>query len=159
MAGGLSKVCIGHNDLERWVIKVGYTENVKIDHAAREYDNYCLAVEEGLACYFPTTIYLGTFGGRPFYVQEKAICNENQITSNWYDCLCDEFECAGRRYDPDEIWDTIWDMSDEERADLTFHDDELTVFLAENRIGDLHEGNFGTIGGLLVIIDFSGWFG
>ena len=150
-SAGLSKVCIWHNDLLNWVIKVGFVEEVSMDYAAREYENYCMAEEEGLSQYFPTTVYLGTFGGRPFYLQEYAECEEARISSEWYDRLSEEYD------DCEDIWNAIECMDDDERADLTFGDSDLTNFLCQHGIGDLHEGNFGYINGRLVIIDFSGW--
>ena len=50
-------------------------------------------------------------------------------------------------------------MDDYEKVMLTFGDGELANFLQENKIGDLHEGNFGYICGHMVIVDFSGFIG
>lgn len=158
-AGGASKACIWHEDLEYWVIKVGYTEKVNCDYAKLEYQNYCLAQEAGLAYYFPTTVFLGEFGGRPYYLQEVADCCEDRVTSEWYERLCDEYEECGEEYNDDDIWNVVYDLADEEKVSLCFHDEELLDFLSENRIGDLHEGNFGYIGDRMVIVDFSGWRG
>ena len=158
-AGGASKVCIWHGDLCGWVIKVGYTEKVAIDYAAREYEVYCAAKEEGLEYYFPKTEFLGTFNGRAFYVQEYADCDENQVTSEWYERVSDRFEELGEDYDSDTVWCEIDCLDDWEKAQLCFHDERLCNFLMDNRVGDLHEGNFGYIGSRMVIVDFSGWRG
>ena len=158
-SGGASKVCIGHGDLRGWVIKVGYTERVVYDYATVEYNIYCLAEEAGLARYFPKTIYLGEFGGRAFYVQEYADCDEDTVSSDWYERLRDAYDESGEDYDVDMLWDTIDDMDSDEKAYLCFHNQELCDFLMENEVGDLHEGNFGYINGCLVIVDFSGWRG
>lgn len=158
-SGGASKVCIWHDDLDGWVIKVGYAEKVKCDYATVEYNMYCLAEEAGLAYYFPKTIYLGEFGGRAFYVQEYAECDESQVSSEWYERLRDQYDEDGEEYDSDNLWYAIDCMDDDEKAFLSFHDNELCNFLHENEIGDLHEGNFGYIGGRMVIVDFSGWRG
>ena len=156
-SGGASKVCIWHNDLSNWVIKVGYTENVSIDYAAREYEVYTLAKEAGLAHYFPKTEFLGEFCGRAFYVQEYAECDESQVTSDWYEQISSSFEEVDEEYDSDTIWDEIDCLNDWERADLCFHDERLCNFLSDNQVSDLHEGNLGYIGSRMVIIDFSGW--
>lgn len=157
--GGASKACILHDDLPNWVIKVGYIEKVKLDYAKLEYENYCLAEQAGLGYYFPKTIYLGDFNGRPFYLQEMAECDENQVSSDWYERLRDQYEEAGQEYDNDTLWCTIDCMDDDEKAYLCFHDPKLVDFLTDHRIGDLHEGNFGYIDGRMVIVDFSGWRG
>ena len=159
MRSGATKVCIEHEDLEGWVIKVGFTKGVKLDYAALEYNNYCLAEQAGLAYYFPETIYLGEFGGRAFYVQEMADCDEDVISSVWYERLRDEFEEDGEEYDSDRIYDEIECMDDDQKAFLTFRNSELCAFLWENQITDLHEGNFGSIGDKMVIVDFSGYQG
>lgn len=157
-SGGASKICIWHDDLANWVIKVGYTSGVKMDYAAKEYENYCLAEEAGLAHYFPKTIYLGEFGGRPYYLQEWAECDESQVSSTWWERLRDQHEEEGDEYEEDWLWDEICDMDDDQKAYLSFGDNELCQFLWDHRIGDLHEGNFGYVGGRMVIVDFSGWF-
>ena len=157
--GGATKICIDHEDVCGWVIKVGYTKNVKLDYAAREYQNYCIAREAGFAEYFPETVYLGKFDGHEFYVQEMADCDENQVSSEWYERLRDDYEEDGESYDSDYLWDEIYDMDDDAKAFLCFHDAALCDFLKENNITDLHEGNFGYIGSRMVIVDFSGYIG
>lgn len=156
---GATKICIDHEDLCGWVIKVGYTEGVKLDYAALEYENYCKACECGFEEYFPETVYLGHFGGRAFYVQQLAECDEDQISSDWYERLRDDYEEDGEEYDADRIWEEIDDMDDDQKAFLSFHDNALCHFLYTNQITDLHQGNFGYIGGRMVIVDFSGYIG
>lgn len=156
-ASGASKVCIWHDDLYSWVIKVGYTEKVAIDYATREYEVYCAAEEAGLGYYFPKTEFLGEFYGRAFYVQEYAECDENQVTSDWYERVSDRFEELGEKYDSDTVWCEIDCLDDWEKVELCFHDEKLCNFLMDNRVGDFHEGNFGYINGCMVIVDFSGW--
>ena len=158
-SSGATKVCIGHDDLCGWVIKVGYTECVKKDYAAYEYEVYCAAVETGLARYFPETIYLGEFYGRPFYAQREADCDEDQVTSDWYERLRDQYDEEGAEYDLDCLWDEIDCMETEDKARLCFGDEALCNFLCEYKVGDLHEGNFGYIRGCLVIVDFAGYMG
>lgn len=157
ISSGATKVCIGHNDLRGWVIKVGYTENVKKDYATYEYNVYCMAEEVGLARYFPETIYLGEFYGRPFYVQQEADCDEGQVTSDWYERLCNLYKEVGEEYDPNYLWDELDCMGAEDKARLCFGDEALCNFLWEHKVGDLHEGNFGYIRGCLVIVDFAGF--
>ena len=157
VSGGVTKVCIIHEDLD-WVIKVGYV-NCSKDYASLEYQNYCLAEEEGLDWYFPTTIYLGEFGGLAFYLQEMADCDEFQVASDWYERLRDSYEEDEEEYNEEELWDEIYDMEDDAKAYLTFRNRTLCDFLYNRRINDLHEGNFGYIGDRMVIIDFSGYAG
>ena len=158
-SGGATKLCISHPDLQGWVIKVGFNQEVKHDYATIEYNNYCLAEEAGFAQYFPETVYLGEFGGRAFYVQMECECDEEQVTSDWYERLRDGHEEDGEDIDPDRLWDEVYDMDDDQKAFLMFQNNQLCHFLWENGIGDLHEGNFGYYNGCPVIIDFSGYKG
>ena len=158
-SGGATKICIGHSDLCGWVIKVGYTQGVKHDYATIEYNNYCKAEEAGFAHYFPETIYLGEFGGRAFYAQTECDCDEDQVTSDWYERLRDGYEEDGEEIDCDRLWDEVYNLEDDEKAFLMFRDGALCRFLWENGIGDLHEGNFGYFKGCPVIVDFSGFAG
>ena len=158
-SAGATKSCIWHRDLDSWVIKVGHTEHVAKNYAKVEYENYCAAVEAGFGYYFPETVFLGEYGGQCFYAQQYAECCEDDVTSEWYDRLRDQYEEDGEEYDCDSLWNMVYDLEDEEKAMLMFHDPELCEFLSDNRIGDLHEGNFGYIGGKCVIVDFSGFHG
>jgi hypothetical protein len=160
-SAGETKICIWHGDLTNWVIKVGFVGNgyggrIK-NHAAMEYNVYCKAEEAGLAHYFPETIYLGEFGGHSFYIQQWAECSEEGVSSEWYARLQDQYDEEGSDYDSDDLWCEIDNMTDDEKAMLTFNDKELCSFLWRNGVGDLHEGNFGFVNGCLTIVDFSGY--
>ena len=156
---GMTKVCITHADLKGWVLKVGFTKHLALDYAKQEYEIYCLAKEAGLEHYFPETEYLGQFNGVPFYVQQEAVCHEEEVSADWYERLNDRYVQYGEEVDSEEIWNIIFDMDDYDKVILSFNDEELADFLRENRVGDLHEGNFGYIEGNLVIVDFSGYRG
>lgn len=158
-SGGATKSCIGHEDLCGWVIKVGHTIDVKHNYARMEYENYRAAKERGLQRYFPETYYLGEFGGQSYFIQQMADCDEDQVTSDWYEKLRDSYDEGEEEYDVDRLWAEIDNMDDDEKAFLMFQDGELCHFLYEHRINDLHEGNFGYICGCAVIVDFSGFRG
>ena len=158
-ASGCTKVCIGHTDLSNWIIKVGYTETVACDYAKREYENYCHAREAGLEEYFPETIELGIFGNCAFYIQQKVECDEDKVSSDWYEALRDRYDYYGEEYDCDILADELDNMESDEKAFLLFENMQLSDFLVDNGINDLHEGNFGYIDGRAVIIDFSGYRG
>ena len=158
-SSGVTKTCITHRDLVNWVIKVGHTKNVAKNYAVLEYENYCEAVEAGFGYYFPETLFLGEYGGQSFFLQQCAECSEESITSEWYCRLRDQYEEDGEEYDCDFLWNEVYNLDDDEKAMLMFGDAALCEFLSEHRIGDLHEDNFGYIGGKCVIIDFSGYHG
>ena len=158
-SAGATKTCIAHSDLDNWVVKVGHTEKVAKDYAKVEYENYCSAVLCGFEHYFPETLFLGEYNGQCFYLQQYAECSEDSITSEWYDRLRDQYEEDGEEYDCDFLWNEVYNLDDDEKAMLMFGDVALCEFLSDHRIGDLHEGNFGYIGGRCVIVDFSGYHG
>lgn len=155
---GVTKVCIGHDDLENWIIKVGYT-NTRLDYATIEYENYIKALKAELSYYFPKTVFLGSFEGRDFYIQEWAACDEDSVTQDFCDLLQEQYDEDDVEYNIEELWSTVEDMEDDSKISLVFHDEKLNDFLNDNDINDLHSGNFGYVDGRMVIIDFSGWMG
>jgi hypothetical protein len=55
------------------------------------------------------------------------------------------------------IWDSVYDMCDEDRIRAIFDNEKLLCFLEENNINDIHEGNIGYSCGFPILIDFSGY--
>jgi hypothetical protein len=159
MSSGMTKACFTHEDLDDWVIKVGFTGSLSKDYARVEYENYKAAVNCGLEWYFPFTEFLCEIDGMEFFIQESAECCEDAITSNWYDLISALYEESGRDLEEIDIWDEVYELEDADKIDLMFNEMALNSFLREHRIGDLHEGNFGFIGDRTVIIDFSGYAG
>lgn len=155
---GVTKVCISHDDLEDWIIKVGY-KNMRTDYATVEFENYTKALEAKLSYYFPTTIFLEDFRGTKFYIQELASCDEDSVTQDFCDLLQEQYDEDDAEYDIEDLWSTVEDMEDDSKISLVFHNEKLNDFLNDNDINDLHSGNFGYVDGHMVIIDFSGWMG
>lgn len=156
MRTGMTKSCFTHENLNDWVIKVGFTGLSK-DYARTEYENYRDAVNCNLDWYFPFTEFLCEIDGVEFFIQEMAECCEDTVTSDWYDSIQALYEESGRDLDEIDIRDEVYELEDDDKIDLMFHDMALASFLREHRIGDFHEGNFGFIGDRTVIIDFSGY--
>lgn len=156
---GLTKGCFWHSNLSGWVIKIGYNHHVCKDYARTEYETYKAAVAQNLEYYFPFTDLLYEFEGVEFFIQERAECSEDAITSDWYEKLLTYHEENGDDLECYDIWDEVYDMRDSDKIELMFNDWALCSFLSERKIGDFHEGNFGYIGDRTVIIDFSGYAG
>ena len=151
---GSSKVCFWHPSLGDWVIKVGF-QDLNENYAEVEYKIYLKAREHGLEQYFPTTYFLGEFEETKFYLQQRAEYVPEEVHSK----LIEKVSELGCYESYTLAWDAADNLEDDVRAMLLFDDDVLVDFLLENRVNDLHEGNFGYIDGELVIIDFSGWRG
>lgn len=156
---GASKYCIMHDDFGDFVVK--FTTE-KFDWCEREYTNYLAAVERGLGEFFPFTDFLGYYNGVSFFIQERADCDEDGVSSIWYSALREDYVTEEEDENEDIISEKIWDMidelEDEQRAMYCFGNKiALFDFLDEFCINDLHQGNFGYVDGKLVIIDFSGY--
>lgn len=154
-ADGLTKVCIGRSDLCGWVIKFAF--NGCEVYSANEYEVYCAAEEAGFSHYLPETVYLCERAGKVFYLQQEALCQKEDITSDWYERLRETYEEEKLEYDEDDLYCDVDNLEDEERVMLSFNDWAFWDFLKQHHVNDLHEGNFGYIDGRLVIIDFSGY--
>lgn len=155
---GTSKYCIFHEDFCDFVVKFSLDS---FDYCEREYTNYLAAVKLGLDYFFPYTDFLGEINGVKFFIQEYAVCDNEAISSIWYNTLREDYvseEDEGEDIINEKIWEMIYDLEDEQRVLYCFgYEEKLLNFLEEYRINDLHEGNFGYIGNRLVIIDFSGF--
>lgn len=155
---GAVKYCIFHEDFGDFVVK--FTTE-PFDYCEREYTNYLAAVDAGLDYFFPYTDFLGEINGVKFFIQERAECDNEAISSIWYDNLREDYvseEDEDEDIINEKIWDMIYDLEDDQRALYCFGNEEKLIdFLGEYCINDLHEGNFGYIGDRLVIIDFSGF--
>lgn len=154
-ADGMTKLCIGRPDLRDWVIKVAY--DGREVYSANEYEVYCAAEEAGFSHYLPETVYLCERAGKVFYLQQKAWCHEESITSDWCERLRKTYEENECEYDEDDLYCELDSLEDKERVMLSFNDLAFWDFLKQHHVNDLHEGNFGYIDGHLVIIDFSGF--
>ena len=154
-ADGMTKVCIGRPDLRGWVIKFAFNDCEV--YSANEYEVYCAAEEEGFSHYLPETVYLCERAGKVFYLQQEALCEEESITSDWYERLRETYEENECEYDEDDLYCELDSLEDKERVMLSFNDLAFWDFLKQHHVNDLHEGNFGYIDGHLVIIDFSGF--
>ena len=139
-----------------FVIKYDYVKN---PYCAREYENYQRAVEAGLERYFPYTAHLCCVDGIDFYIQERAVCGDDCDFSDLaVDSLKRYYDSLGESYDDDKIYDDIESMQDDaaDMIRIVFQDEDLVNFVLANHINDLHFGNYGSIYGRYVIIDFSG---
>ena len=159
-SSGAAKYCIFLPEWYDVVIKFCYDK--EFDYCEREYENYCAAVCEGVAQYFPYTDYLGTNNGIRFYVQQVAYVDECDVYDSLYDKLNESGSFEDLPYEDEYerseyISDWIDDMEAEERVELLFGDERLIEFIDHYHINDLHDGNFGKIDDAFVIIDFSGY--
>lgn len=159
--GGMTKACLYHEVFGEYVAKF---RTVERDYCEKEYQNYLLAKDNGLEKYFPYTDFLGEFCNIKFFIQEKAICNDDYISDQLYKNMYESYvgepdleELVESGY----LADVVSDMDDEERLNCLYgcDCDDLIEFVNEYRINDLYEGNFGYIDNRLVIIDFSGFRG
>ena len=141
-----------------WVIKFTIP-NEDRDMCAREYENYVLAKEAGLAYYFAEMKFLTAIGGINFYAQEMVECDES-VDNSLSEKLARHYESIGEKPEEGVEWellDEVENMSAVERVDLLYGDAELCRFIEDRHINDLHCGNFGIAGDRYVMIDYSGF--
>lgn len=146
---GETKVCIIVPSFN-WVIKVGI-KPCHFDYCAKEAKNFQNAKEWGLSDFFAATYNIGEVRGWSIYLQEYAAPDEDAVTS------------ALRTWTGDTHLMSDDGFDDEDRVRAVFGADygsDIIDFICENRINDLHSGNFGvTRDGRIVIFDFSGYRG
>lgn len=170
---GETKACIVSDELSNWVVKVGF--NYKVDSYADKVTDFCAiearnfehAVVEGLEEFFAASYKLCELtppekynfkDNISFFIQEKAVPDEEKTSST-----CDSYMRSGRdseEEDDEDYYDDDYD--DDDRLESLFYGskkyDELTAFIHEFDINDLHSGNFGyTSDGKVKIIDYSGF--
>ena len=156
-ADGATKAVIFHSDLDSYVIKFRLPqEDPEKDYCSREYENYVLAEEAGFSYYFAKTEYLCEREGIVFYLQEQVICDE-EVDGEICSKLQRQYDEDGTPYDVDSLWSEVDEMDAYERTMLLYGNKELSQFIFDRRINDLHCGNFGMAGDHYVMIDYSGF--
>lgn len=151
---GASKGVIVSKETD-YVIKFDYYGEDR--YCKIEADNYGYAVEAGLAHYFAETHFVCEIDGITFTIQEKCNCDEGAVYDSLGRYVRSTYEDEGSEYDEHDIWSEVDCLFDEGRAYEMFEDTALAHFICSHYINDLHQGNFGFIGGRLVMTDFSGF--
>ena len=139
-------------------------KSTKRDYCSIEAENYKKAINEELEKYFASTFFLTEQCGVSFYIQERAELVDDSIEDEMYNYaskLCSEQK---EEMDEDDFNDCVWEFLDnfdaEESLNAVFGEDyetdRLIAFCEQNRINDLHRGNFGFKRDFPVIIDFCG---
>ena len=110
LEGGAVKECILYEGFGDYVVKFcrkySSSDENFFDYCEREYTNYLAAVEKGLEKFFPYTDYLGYFNGINFYVQECALCDNEAVSSIWYEELRENYESEEEDEDEDDADET-----------------------------------------------------
>ena len=140
-----------------------------------EYKNY-LAAEEipEISSCFAWMDFLFEYKGFPIYIMEKVDCDEEEVGSRAYDssfkwaCSQEGFIEGSKEYKEfsESFESRYYNWSMEARMESLL-EDEWTYqirkifqdFCWDHGINDLHAGNFGFRNGLLVVVDYSGYYG
>ena len=149
-SGACKGVIVFHN--ADYVIKFDYYGSES--YCKLEAENYTAAVKAGLAQYFAETIFLTEVDGVVFTIQEQCLCDEDEVYNSLRRYV-EETDC--RDMTDDDIWAEVDAICEEGCVYEIFGNDDLRSFICRNHINDLHQANFGFIGGCLVMIDFSGF--
>jgi hypothetical protein len=151
---GACKGVIAFKDAD-YVIKFDYYGDES--YCKLEANNYADAVAAGLARYFAETHFVCEIDGVTFVIQEKCDCDESMVYDSLGHYVRSTYERECSEYNEDTIWDEVECLCEEGRAYEMCEDAALAHFICNHYINDLHQGNFGFIGGRLVITDFSGF--
>lgn len=161
---GCTKIVFILESMENWVIKVPFVPRRKklfIDHCEKELSIFLKAKEECVDIFFAEVIKVEKELEVDFYLQKRAECEEKKILSSFSEyannnCRREEFNNEEDYYYELEIMEM--QMEDCEKIEAIFgQEDKLFDFINRNGINDFHEGNFGTVNGCSVIIDYSGY--
>lgn len=161
---GASKVCIVIED-DDFVIKIGFRDK-SVDGMCRfEESVYRAACREGVSQFFAACYPLCAYRAVDCFLMEYVECDSNEIDSDVYRHISDEFASSGREYSNDDIYDECNDIEDE-CAYVSYlfpfyysHEEvsRLENFLWRYDINDLHNENMGYSGDRIVLIDYSGY--
>lgn len=148
---GACKGVIVFDDTD-YVIKFDYYGSQSYCKMEAEY--YADAVKAGLELYFAETHIITEVDGIVFTIQEQCVCDEDEVYNSAHRYV-EEKDCCD--LNEDDIWDEVYEMCEDGRLYEIFDDAALRSFISRHYINDLHQGNFGFIGGRLVMTDFSGF--
>ena len=162
---GASKVCILIEDDYDYVIKIGFRDKAVDGMCKLEESLYRAACREGVSQFFAACYPLCTYRAVECFLMEYVDCDSNEIDSDVYRHISDEFANSGREYSNDDIYDECNDIEDE-CAYVSYlfpfyysHEEvsRLENFLWRYDINDLHNENMGYSGDRIVLIDYSGY--
>ena len=172
-ASGASRQVFWDYNHEDFVLKVGFgKEDAK--YCEKEETVYLAAKEQGLEKYFGWTAYICTVDNMDIYAMEFLDCDECRVSDDsyqyHYELYCDENELDPNTDEAREQWEDLlesdWSMSMDNSDAVTewFLDrldwqerNELSIFLRDWDINDLHAANVGYRGNMPVFADYAGW--
>lgn len=160
---GVSKVVIIPSEGE-YVIKIdldSYDGGIEFSESYSDTETRYsfLAEKAGLGDVFVKTFYWGDYLGRSVYLQEKVEFDYlrreryDGIASKTLEKLSNKSEKARKKCEMSAaLTSALYNYYGEEKFEA------ILSFLLENRINDLHNGNWGFIGERPVIFDYSGFY-
>jgi hypothetical protein len=177
---GATRLVIGDDRCD-WVLKIGM-DTSEMDYGAREVAAYEDAVRAGIAKCFAQTELLCNYtfvdgvGGTcttPVYIMECCSCGYDMISDDscnyHFTSFCEE---NGLDQQDADSWDEFYNVHDDcQYADsegmmeyalsvMQLTEEEKNIFfnvLTAHYVNDLHAGNWGYRGDMLVLIDYAGY--
>lgn len=158
LANGQDKMVVIPDGLD-WVVKFGLHEDGDT-RCLKEVEIFEQAEKDGMAWGFaPCYLYRRT-DDFVFTIMRACNCCEEAIDDEFFQSVSksydkEDFESEDEYYEAvncetDELTD--WD-----RANIIFNNNEICNWLSEHNINDLHCGNFGQLGDMNVLVDYSGY--
>lgn len=165
---GATRFCIVSDSYD-WIIKfdkpyMSKDEEMNEEFCAKEARLYNEAKKYGLDKFLAPVSFLVNMNGIDFYIGKKAEIDENKIENKCYDYVSSYLE--RNEYDSEDAYDMavsdeVYDLEPKERiygilgdSDETY---KLVKFFEENKVNDLHDGNWGIINNQFIVIDYAGF--
>ena len=143
-----------------YVFKFQYDDGDTIDYCKQECVVYGMAKERGVEEYFAWTECLGQYGRALVYVMEKVEVNESRNSDESYRYHAEKWKDEHPDEDFDEC-DIDYDDTDGMIEFAIAHNggymESAIDLICELGINDLHSGNWGFRGDVLVLTDYGGY--
>jgi len=168
-ATGATRLVIWDEENPDYVAKIALSEDSE-KYNIHEVELYQAAEREGLGEHFGWCAEIYDYGARSVYAMEYLDCDYDQIDSEsyqWgYENYCYEQDLDVNTEDSREAYeDYFWKSGTCDNLVLDWFEDKLLKpmvakfdrFIYEHDIDDIHSGNVGRRGNVLVLCDYAGY--
>lgn len=166
IACGMCRAVIYHDDWDE-VLKINFDkEESDIDYCANEVFIYEQAKLHGVDFAFAACEVVGTFFDTIVYAMERCECDADELSGVSYSYQYKKY-CEEKELDPDDPdtqdsfscdeWDQdcMLDLAALDWGECAIQD--VASFFDKFGVNDCHCGNWGKLGGKLVVVDYAGY--
>jgi hypothetical protein len=162
---GMCRAVIYHDDWDE-VLKINFDKEDEIDYCANEVFIYEQAKLHGVDFAFAACEVVGTFFNTIVYAMERCECDADELSGASYSYQYKKY-CEEEELDPSdpnvqdnfccEEWDQgcMLDLAALDWGERAIQD--VASFFIKFGVNDCHCGNWGKLGGKLVVVDYAGY--